>query len=56
MAGLVRLVPAIHAFVYCDIRKDVDARHKAGHDQFSHFPKASRIFAWIFAMPAIQRS
>jgi hypothetical protein len=27
MAGLV---PAIHAFV--DLKKDVDARHKAGHD------------------------
>jgi hypothetical protein len=27
MAGLV---PAIHAFLSC--KKDVDARHKAGHD------------------------
>jgi hypothetical protein len=23
---------------------------------FGHFPNSSRIFAWIFAMPAIQRS
>jgi hypothetical protein len=28
MAGLV---PAIHVLV-CDTKKDVDARHKAGHD------------------------
>jgi hypothetical protein len=28
MAGLV---PAIHAFVTC--AKDMDARHKAGHDE-----------------------
>jgi hypothetical protein len=28
MAGLV---PAIHAFLFL-ARKDVDARHKAGHD------------------------
>jgi hypothetical protein len=26
-----RLCPAIHAFIYSE-RKDVDARHKAGHD------------------------
>jgi hypothetical protein len=24
-------VPAIH--VFCSVRKDVDARHKAGHDE-----------------------
>jgi hypothetical protein len=30
MAGLV---PAIHVF-YADGSKDVDARHKAGHDDF----------------------
>jgi hypothetical protein len=30
MAGLV---PAIHAFC-CKSKKDVDARHKAGHDGF----------------------
>jgi len=29
MAGLV---PAIHAFVYA-AKEDVDARHKAGHDE-----------------------
>jgi hypothetical protein len=29
MAGLV---PAIHVFVAAD-KKDVDARHKAGHDE-----------------------
>jgi hypothetical protein len=29
MAGLV---PAIHALLECLIKKDVDARHKAGHD------------------------
>ncbi len=29
MAGLV---PAIHVCLSCDIKKDVDARHKAGHD------------------------
>jgi hypothetical protein len=28
MAGLG---PAIHVFVHCEL-KDVDARHKAGHD------------------------
>jgi hypothetical protein len=31
MAGLV---PAIHVFVLRD-RKDVDARHKAGHDEIA---------------------
>jgi hypothetical protein len=29
MAGLV---PAIHVFIFISISKDVDARHKAGHD------------------------
>jgi hypothetical protein len=29
MAGLV---PAIHALIFCG-KKDVDARHKAGHDE-----------------------
>jgi hypothetical protein len=29
MAGLV---PAIHVFLPCN-KKDVDARHKAGHDE-----------------------
>jgi len=32
MAGLV---PAIHAFMSWPQKKDVDARHKAGHDQKS---------------------
>jgi hypothetical protein len=36
MAGLV---PAIHVFVH-SIKKDVDARHKAGHDEPD---KASRV-------------
>jgi hypothetical protein len=30
MAGLV---PAIHVFPAGDTKKDVDARHKAGHDE-----------------------
>ncbi len=30
MAGLV---PAIHDFFPCILKKDVDARHKAGHDE-----------------------
>jgi hypothetical protein len=29
MAGLV---PAIHVLLLCQTKKDVDARHKAGHD------------------------
>jgi hypothetical protein len=29
MAGFV---PAIHVFARCEVNKDVDARHKAGHD------------------------
>jgi hypothetical protein len=29
MAGLV---PAIHVLLTCEAKKDVDARHKAGHD------------------------
>jgi hypothetical protein len=29
MAGLV---PAIHAFLFGDAKKPMDARHKAGHD------------------------
>ncbi len=32
MAGLV---PAIHVFACGEIKQDVDARHKAGHDEFS---------------------
>jgi hypothetical protein len=32
MAGLV---PAIHVFVGATATKDVDARHKAGHDELS---------------------
>jgi hypothetical protein len=31
MAGLV---PAIHV-LFCRMKKDVDARHKAGHDEWS---------------------
>jgi hypothetical protein len=31
MAGLVRLVPAIHVLLAKLDHKDVDARHKAGH-------------------------
>jgi hypothetical protein len=30
MAGLV---PAIHVLLYRHSKKDVDARHKAGHDE-----------------------
>jgi hypothetical protein len=30
MAGLVG---AIHVLLCCHIKKDVDARHKAGHDE-----------------------
>jgi hypothetical protein len=30
MAGLV---PAIHALIDASAKKDVDARHKAGHDE-----------------------
>jgi hypothetical protein len=30
MAGLV---PAIHVFLPFRVKKDVDARHKAGHDE-----------------------
>ncbi len=36
MAGLV---PAIHAF---DLRQDVDARHKAGHDDRVSLPAAAK--------------
>jgi hypothetical protein len=30
MAGLV---PAIHGFLFLQLKKDVDARHKAGQDE-----------------------
>jgi hypothetical protein len=30
MAGLV---PAIHVLLCCSAKEDVDARHKAGHDE-----------------------
>jgi hypothetical protein len=30
MAGLV---PAIHVLLCCHTKEDVDARHKAGHDE-----------------------
>jgi hypothetical protein len=33
MAGLV---PAIHVLFECSNQKDVDARHKAGHDERIH--------------------
>jgi hypothetical protein len=35
MAGLV---PAIHVLLCCDTKEDVDARHKAGHDEFNLLP------------------
>jgi hypothetical protein len=35
MAGLV---PAIHVFVSLQRKQDVDARHKAGHDEGSDTP------------------
>jgi hypothetical protein len=50
MAGLV---PAIHVFTFGLFRKDVDARHKAGHDggeavRFnSSWPGLSRYFAQV---------
>jgi hypothetical protein len=34
---MAELVPAIHAFVFCD--KDVDARHEAGHDGEEALPE-----------------
>jgi len=37
MAGLV---PAIHAFFLFAYSKDVDARHKAGHDEVIAFRSA----------------
>ena len=40
MAGLV---PAIHGFPYLTATKDVDARHKAGQDEFQA--------AWTRNMP-----
>jgi hypothetical protein len=50
MAGLV---PAIHVFVSLELRKkDVDARHKAGHDEGmtnSHF------FPILPSLPACSR-
>jgi hypothetical protein len=38
MAGLV---PAIHVF-YAPARKDVDARHRAGHDDFGCLNKYNK--------------
>jgi hypothetical protein len=38
MAGRV---PVIYAFLE-DGRKDVDARHKAGHDEREYFPLGAR--------------
>jgi hypothetical protein len=38
MAGLV---PAIHVYYIID-KKDVDARHKAGHDEPDARPRAKR--------------
>ena len=41
MAGLV---PAIHAFLLYARKQDVDARHKAGHDEKLDYPaRISRI-------------
>ena len=40
MAGLV---PAIHAFA--SRKQDVDARHKAGHDEFLHDRRCVALFA-----------
>jgi hypothetical protein len=52
------LVPAIHVFLYLGT-KDVDARHKAGHDEFSYRgpgPRKAKIgsFAY-FPIPALTR-
>ncbi|SHG13284.1 hypothetical protein SAMN05444169_0712 [Bradyrhizobium erythrophlei] len=37
---------------------DMVLTHHSGmtEEELRHFPKSSRILAWIFAMPAIQRS
>jgi hypothetical protein len=52
MAGLV---PAIHAFLFVAV-KDVDARHKAGHDgdRLSSHARLFLIFA-VRALAAIMR-
>jgi uncharacterized membrane protein len=43
-----RLCPAIHVFSL-DWKKDVDARHKAGHDEVD---SAGRVFSILLALPA----
>ena len=47
MAGLV---PAIHALLKCS--QDVDARHKAGHDEFN----SNARFCWLHLNPTIRMS
>jgi hypothetical protein len=52
MASLpLAYVPAIHVFLAACF-KDVDARHKAGHDDIGYqepFPPATAYFAFAFA-------
>jgi hypothetical protein len=51
MAGLV---PAIHVFVSLELRKkDVDARHKAGHDEGMTIPYV--FFPILPSVPACNR-
>jgi hypothetical protein len=35
LAVMAGFVPAIHVLLFVKPRKDVDARHKAGHDELS---------------------
>ena len=52
MAGLV---PAIHVFGHFRKRKGVDARHKAGHDEFENaYDPKSRMPAEPSSPPAIR--
>jgi hypothetical protein len=48
------LVPGIH--VFAATRRVADGRDEPGHDEDNYFPYVSLIFAWILAMPEIQRS
>ena len=49
MAGLV---PAIHVLL-CRTKKDVDARHKAGHDEVGGMPMTPRLRAGLIAAAAV---
>ena len=53
MAGLV---PAIHVLLCYDAKKDVDARHKAGHDGLEHLLGNDKPYGFKIEAPVVARA